>query len=121
LKPNKSFSQLTPYSQDILENWNFQLPHYNSFKKLWQYLFFSDLFFSEHTKQCGALFCLTFCRLLYPIRKDKCGALDGGFHFHRKSLLPCQQLSLLESLMPDVLPPALPYKEGQDRSGAQAE
>jgi hypothetical protein len=23
------------------------------------------------TKQCGALFCLTFCRLLYPIRKDK--------------------------------------------------
>jgi hypothetical protein len=25
------------------------------------------------TKQCGALFCLTFCRLLYPIRKDKTG------------------------------------------------
>jgi hypothetical protein len=51
----------------------------------------------------------------------QCGALDGGFHFHRKSLLPCQQLSLLESLMPDVLPPALPYKEGQDRNGTQAE
>jgi hypothetical protein len=45
----------------------------------------------------------------------QCGALEGGFHFHRKSLLPCQQLSLLESLMPDVLPPDLPYKEGQDR------
>jgi hypothetical protein len=25
------------------------------------------------TKQCGALFCLTFCLLLYPIRKDKTG------------------------------------------------
>jgi hypothetical protein len=23
------------------------------------------------TKQCGALFCLTFCRLFYLIRKDK--------------------------------------------------
>jgi hypothetical protein len=43
----------------------------------------------------------------------QCGALDGCFHFHRKSLLPCQQLSLLESLMPDVLPPVLPYKKGQ--------
>jgi hypothetical protein len=31
------------------------------------------------TKQCGALFCLTFCRLLYPIRKDKTASESKTF------------------------------------------
>jgi hypothetical protein len=47
------------------------------------------------TKQCGALFCLTFCRLFYLIRKDKTakaktfgdrGSSDKGFVINLKIL-----------------------------------